>query len=101
LADSGDCCTIAQVLSSEIASYLGLELGKIKVKRFADGEIYVQVQVSLVAWTSWPMECQEVFRLALVQYSMDSTGWSALDNCISLQSKALLSPAFAAVQLGF
>jgi phosphoribosylpyrophosphate synthetase len=30
-----------------VASYLGLELGKIKIKRFADGEIYVQVQVSL------------------------------------------------------
>jgi hypothetical protein len=29
-----------------VASYLGLELGKIKIKRFADGEIYVQVQVS-------------------------------------------------------
>jgi len=34
------------VLSAEVASYLGLELGKIKIKRFADGEIYVQVQVS-------------------------------------------------------
>jgi hypothetical protein len=34
-----------QVLSAEVASYLGLELGKIKIKRFADGEIYVQVQV--------------------------------------------------------
>ena len=27
----------------EVACYLGLELGKIKIKRFADGEIYVQV----------------------------------------------------------
>jgi hypothetical protein len=34
-----------QVLSAEVASYLGLEQGKIKIKRFADGEIYVQVQV--------------------------------------------------------
>jgi ribose-phosphate pyrophosphokinase len=39
------CCL--QTLSAEVASYLGLELGKIKIKRFADGEIYVQVQVSL------------------------------------------------------
>ena len=36
-----------QVLSAEVASYLGLELGKIKIKRFADGEIYVQVQVCM------------------------------------------------------
>lgn len=35
-----------QILSAEVASYLGLELGKVKIKRFADGEIYVQVQVS-------------------------------------------------------
>ncbi|RRT80994.1 hypothetical protein B296_00001499 [Ensete ventricosum] len=31
----------------EIASYLGLQLGKIKIKRFADGEIYVQLQESV------------------------------------------------------
>jgi hypothetical protein len=36
---------LLQVLAAEVASYLGLELGKIKIKRFADGEIYVQVQV--------------------------------------------------------
>lgn len=35
------------VLSAEVASYLGVELGKIKIKRFADGEIYVQVQESI------------------------------------------------------
>ena len=35
-----------QTLATEVAHYLGLELGKIKCKRFADGEIYVQVQVS-------------------------------------------------------
>jgi ribose-phosphate pyrophosphokinase len=29
------------VLAQEIAYYLGMELGKIKIKRFADGEIYV------------------------------------------------------------
>ncbi|KAF8407436.1 hypothetical protein HHK36_006569 [Tetracentron sinense] len=34
-------------LSQEIASYMGLELGKIKIKRFADGEIYVQLQESV------------------------------------------------------
>ena len=28
-----------------MACYLGLDLGGIKIKRFADGEIYVQVQV--------------------------------------------------------
>ncbi|CAO2044400.1 unnamed protein product [Urochloa humidicola] len=34
-------------LSQEIASYLGLELGKINIKRFADGEIYIQLQESV------------------------------------------------------
>lgn len=34
-------------LSQEIACYLGIELGKIKIKRFADGEIYVQLQESV------------------------------------------------------
>jgi hypothetical protein len=43
------CAACVQVLSAEVASYLGLELGKIKIKRFADGEIYVQVQVRLAA----------------------------------------------------
>lgn len=32
-------------MSNEVAQYLGLELGKVKCKRFADGEIYVQIQV--------------------------------------------------------
>lgn len=35
------------VLASEVAHYLGVELGKIKIKRFADGEIYVQVGESI------------------------------------------------------
>ncbi|XP_077211378.1 ribose-phosphate pyrophosphokinase 1-like isoform X1 [Tasmannia lanceolata] len=34
-------------LSQEVASYMGLELGKINIKRFADGEIYVQLQESV------------------------------------------------------
>lgn len=34
-------------LAQEIAWYLGIELGKIKIKRFADGEIYVQLQESV------------------------------------------------------
>lgn len=34
-------------LAAEVAAYLGLELGKMKVKKFADGEIYVQVQESI------------------------------------------------------
>ncbi|KAK3183081.1 hypothetical protein Dsin_030367 [Dipteronia sinensis] len=34
-------------LSREIAWYMGLELGKINIKRFADGEIYVQLQESV------------------------------------------------------
>ncbi|XP_043716950.1 ribose-phosphate pyrophosphokinase 1 [Telopea speciosissima] len=34
-------------LSQEIACNMGLELGKIKIKRFADGEIYVQLQESV------------------------------------------------------
>ncbi|EEF35910.1 ribose-phosphate pyrophosphokinase, putative [Ricinus communis] len=36
--------TANPALSQEIACYMGLELGKIKIKRFADGEIYVQLQ---------------------------------------------------------
>lgn len=39
--------TANPLLSHEIACYLGLELGKIKIKRFADGEIYVQLQESV------------------------------------------------------
>ena len=34
-----------QALAYEVACNLGLDLGHIKIKRFADGEIYVQVQV--------------------------------------------------------
>ena len=37
----------AQGLAQEVACYLGLQLGAIRIKRFADGEIYVQVQVSM------------------------------------------------------
>ncbi|KAJ3681750.1 hypothetical protein LUZ60_014323 [Juncus effusus] len=39
--------TANPALAKEIANYLGLELGKIKIKRFADGEIYVQLQESV------------------------------------------------------
>ncbi|XP_068666268.1 ribose-phosphate pyrophosphokinase 1-like isoform X2 [Aristolochia californica] len=39
--------TANKTLSEEIACYMGLELGKIKIKRFADGEIYVQLQESV------------------------------------------------------
>ncbi|KAF3336035.1 ribose-phosphate pyrophosphokinase 1-like protein [Carex littledalei] len=39
--------TANPALAQEIADYLGLELGKIKIKRFADGEIYVQLQESV------------------------------------------------------
>jgi ribose-phosphate pyrophosphokinase len=35
------------VLLQEIAYYMGLDLGKITIKRFADGEIYVQLQESV------------------------------------------------------
>lgn len=34
-------------LAQEIACYMGLDLGKIKIKRFADGEIYVQLEESV------------------------------------------------------
>jgi len=34
-------------LAAEVACYLGLDLTPIKVKRFADGEVYVQVQESI------------------------------------------------------
>ncbi|XP_073055790.1 ribose-phosphate pyrophosphokinase 1 isoform X1 [Primulina eburnea] len=39
--------TANSALSQEIAWYMGLDLGKIYVKRFADGEIYVQLQESV------------------------------------------------------
>ncbi|CAJ2635160.1 unnamed protein product [Trifolium pratense] len=39
--------TANPTLSQEIARYMGLELGKINIKRFADGEIYVQLQESV------------------------------------------------------
>jgi ribose-phosphate pyrophosphokinase len=35
------------LLSKEIAKELGLELGKIKIKPFSDGELYVQIQESV------------------------------------------------------
>ncbi|XP_024381302.1 ribose-phosphate pyrophosphokinase 1 [Physcomitrium patens] len=39
--------TANKALSQEIAYYMGLDLGKITIKRFADGEIYVQLQESV------------------------------------------------------
>lgn len=39
--------TANPALSQEVAWYMGLELGKINIKRFADGEIYVQLQESV------------------------------------------------------
>ncbi|TYI35972.1 hypothetical protein ES332_A03G111500v1 [Gossypium tomentosum] len=39
--------TANPALGQEITCYMGLELGKIKIKRFADGEIYVQLQESV------------------------------------------------------
>ncbi|KAL3690573.1 hypothetical protein R1sor_016882 [Riccia sorocarpa] len=39
--------TANEQLAQEIACYMGLELGKIRIKRFADGEIYVQLQESV------------------------------------------------------
>ncbi|KAL6181124.1 hypothetical protein ACLB2K_047780 [Fragaria x ananassa] len=39
--------TANPALSQEIAWYMGLELGKINIKRFADGEVYVQLGESV------------------------------------------------------
>ncbi|XP_058726703.1 ribose-phosphate pyrophosphokinase 1-like [Vicia villosa] len=39
--------TANPALAQEIACYMGPDLGKIKIKRFADGEIYVQLQESV------------------------------------------------------
>ena len=39
--------TASPGLSAEIAKELGLELGKIKIQPFSDGEIYVQIQESI------------------------------------------------------
>ncbi|CAL4920829.1 unnamed protein product [Urochloa decumbens] len=35
------------LLAHEIACYLGMDLGRVNIKRFADGEIYVQLQESV------------------------------------------------------
>ncbi|CAL4929122.1 unnamed protein product [Urochloa decumbens] len=35
------------LLAQEIACYLGMDLGRVNIKRFADGEIYVQLQESV------------------------------------------------------
>lgn len=42
-----DCNRGTQALAQEVAHYLGMDLSPIKIKRFADGEIYVQVQACL------------------------------------------------------
>lgn len=39
--------TANPALAQEVAHYLGMDLSAIKIKRFADGEIYVQVQESI------------------------------------------------------
>ncbi|GJR78652.1 ribose-phosphate pyrophosphokinase 1 [Tanacetum coccineum] len=39
--------TANPTLSQEIASYMGVDLGDINIKRFADGEIYVQLRESV------------------------------------------------------
>ncbi|GAA0141185.1 nucleotide kinase [Lithospermum erythrorhizon] len=39
--------TANPALAQEIACYMGLDIGKIIIKRFADGEIYVQLQESV------------------------------------------------------
>ena len=41
-----------QALAQEVAHYLGMELGSVRIRRFADQEIYVQVQVSNTLSTS-------------------------------------------------
>lgn len=40
--------TANPALAQEVACYLGLDLGSMKIKRFADGEIYVQVGTAAV-----------------------------------------------------
>ena len=39
--------TAHETLAQEVAQYMGLSLGSIKIKRFADGEIYVQLMESI------------------------------------------------------
>ena len=38
---------VPQPLAREVAAHLGLELGDINIKQFADGETYVQLQESI------------------------------------------------------
>lgn len=63
------CICCVQTLSAEVASYLGLELGKIKIKRFADGEIYVQVQVG---WWFWHLAACGASRTARLQHCSEA-----------------------------
>ena len=51
-----------QALAQEVACFLGIDLGGIKIKRFADGEIYVQIMVRL------PSCLQLAGRLHLLHY---------------------------------
>lgn len=41
------CLAVRNKTEQEIACYMGLDLGKVTIKRFADGEIYVQLQESV------------------------------------------------------
>ena len=40
-------CNYPNKTQQEIANYLGMELGKVVIKKFADGEVYVQIQESI------------------------------------------------------
>ncbi|XP_058769696.1 uncharacterized protein LOC131643485 [Vicia villosa] len=39
---------VASTVEEEIACYMDLDFGKVKIKRFADGEIYAQLQESVI-----------------------------------------------------
>ena len=61
-----------QALAQEVACYLGLDLSSIKIKRFADGEIYVQVQVSRLQTFA---VCFQAYHHTVSLHRSSRSGW--------------------------
>ena len=87
-----------QALAQEVACYLGLELSSIKIKRFADGEIYVQVQVCTNQQTSGTggIDCWQFLKKTEEIARLPCGAAKRHDACLScLNSLPKLNPATA------
>ena len=62
-----------QALAQEVACYLGMDLSSIKIKRFADGEIYVQVQVSRLQTLAVRQCIQRIWLYTVLQRCLQSS----------------------------